>query len=300
MKVKIVVYVIVFSGFLMSSCNNSEQVGKIKRTGRDTTYVDTTYYGIHIMELKDSTYTMHDIINPGILDSAIRMVNERADREWMESSLEYYQKMGFYKNYSAVSPKQLADSVIKWRCKYLLKNTIIELAILGDPRKLSKDLASQINVSVDSTDTRIKKYNGEFSPSFPTSESHLVRYDTKRVWLGQFEYEAMNENNEYVKILNALSNISNGAFAPSEIKQTGEQGGITINFKLKGAPIIMKAEGKLDWLDMNILKDINKMIRETGLQFYIYDLRDGTFLVVCLTAEERKNLSKEKNWNLTN
>lgn len=196
----------------------------------------------------------------------------------MVSSLKFYIDNGFYESLKDLSTEKLLDSILRWRCAYLLDQTITEAAIVSNPR------------------TWI--YKREFSPIHQNAEIHLVRYDKNRVWWEQYEYDIIEGNQGYVKLLTEWSKISRGAFSPSEISEDwkSENGPLEVSFLLNKKKKALKPEVQNDWLDANIIKNINEMIKETGFQFYIYELTDSTLFVICLTKEEKKKLEDEKHW----
>ncbi|WNR45166.1 stalk domain-containing protein [Paenibacillus roseipurpureus] len=129
----------------------------------------------------------------------------------------------------------------------------------------------------------------------PYAELYLLEQDLDHVWFEDLELVVARGKNVYVDTLQAWSWISRGAFRPTAITETWEsdKGPVTITFNLNGQKKVIHPQYYGDYLDVNILKEINEMIKGTGYQFVAVQVDQEIFISV-LKAEEKLKLQQER------
>jgi hypothetical protein len=100
----------------------------------------------------------------------------------------------------------------------------------------------------------------------------------------------------YKKTLQEWSAISRGSFHPSNIVEDWhtEDGPIEISFAYLDQRIVLHPKFLNDYIDLDILVQINDLIQE--VQFELYQPFDQTGFVVALTSVEKENLQKKRKW----
>lgn len=132
-------------------------------------------------------------------------------------------------------------------------------------------------------------------------ELTLLAYDRRRVWFEDIERDVVEGNDEYVAAFREWARIAGRGFRPRDISERwrGEDGPVTIGFRLDGRRHKVQAAAQGDFLDLCVLTaGINPLIRESGRQFAIYrpDAALGqSAFVVALTGKERRALER-RGW----
>jgi len=122
----------------------------------------------------------------------------------------------------------------------------------------------------------------------------LLTQDTRRVWWG--DAEVVDYDTVYTDIVTQWSDISRGAFAPSEIKErwSDDNQSVMLSFMHGGDIYSIAPKVNLDWLDLSVLNKINNIISPSGYCFYVFDEPyDQTVIIICLTAEEKDQLEAD-------
>ncbi|MGF7035050.1 hypothetical protein J2T17_006042 [Paenibacillus mucilaginosus] len=124
---------------------------------------------------------------------------------------------------------------------------------------------------------------------------YLLGEDAGRVWLEDTEADVGKGSGVYVQALQRWSEISRGAFNPTDIVETwgSEEGPVTVSFTLNGQRKTVYPLFYNDFMDMDILRDINRMIRDTGYQFAV-NVIDQMVFVTVLTPEEQRKIEAER------
>lgn len=146
---------------------------------------------------------------------------------------------------------------------------------------------------------RLMRDWGDSLPNADTASLELFFIESlpSRVWWGDTEADVFVDNHVYEEVLAEWSRISLGAFEPEDVAELWETdtGPLTISFMLDGQPRELHPEVRDDWLDMNIVTGINRMIEPTGRQFVVH-IPDQTAVLMCVTPEERQRLETERGW----
>ena len=123
--------------------------------------------------------------------------------------------------------------------------------------------------------------------------------DLDRVWWESLD-QVLPHNAGYVKTLRRWSEISRGAFRPSNIDESwgDEWESVLVSFEHDGYPhLFTHLTGYNNQLDTEALRDfLNPLIASSGIQFEIVDLHHIPNIVVALTAGERARLIHERGW----
>lgn len=134
-------------------------------------------------------------------------------------------------------------------------------------------------------------------PRKPWDDAYLLRFSDGDVWAEDPEADVCAENLVYSEVLPEWARISHGAFAPTEIMERweGEQGPISLHFKLAGKPAKLSPAYQDDWIDLEVLLQINHLIAAAGRQFEC--AVDGNFVVVlCLTPEQKRRMQTDRKF----
>ena len=130
-------------------------------------------------------------------------------------------------------------------------------------------------------------------------EVGLLSKDEDRVWWGHLEADVGAGSRSYAEALETWGRISRGKFRPREITETweGEQGPVHLRFLLDGRAEELTPRFLDDYLDTGILVDINRIIGDPALKFWMFD--DGGFfvedvVVAVLTEAERERIERER------
>ncbi|MCS7460765.1 stalk domain-containing protein [Paenibacillus doosanensis] len=127
------------------------------------------------------------------------------------------------------------------------------------------------------------------------AELYILGEDKKRVWLKDTEADVGEGNEIYARTLKQWSDISRGAFQPTEIQENwkSKEGPVEISFMLNGKKRTIHPQYMNDFIDVGILAEINEMIQDSGYQFVCVEI-DQTVFVTVLNASEKDKISKDR------
>lgn len=137
----------------------------------------------------------------------------------------------------------------------------------------------------------------EFDNNDPLADLMLLKYSNAKAWWEDTEADVLQGNDVYENTIKEWANISRDVFAPANIVENWQSsnGPITITFTLEGEEISIKPKFLDDYIDVNILRHVNELIKHTDKQFEMYKPFDQTAFVICLTNGE-KNTLKKRGW----
>jgi hypothetical protein len=147
----------------------------------------------------------------------------------------------------------------------------------------------------------IRQYREELgqppNPAKSWDDAELLSFSENDVWADDQEADVCAGNKIYEEVLPQWAAISRGAFAPSAIaeKWDSEEGPVTVSFQLNGQAVSVLPLYKDDWIDMEILLQINRLIGTSGYQFQCTDLGNMA-VVLCLTPAEKEAMKKERDF----
>ncbi|MBD2019948.1 hypothetical protein H6F43_07070 [Leptolyngbya sp. FACHB-36] len=210
-------------------------------------------------------------LNNSILEpvSGSSIFDELSDevQDWLLTTIDYYRKLDFFQDLSALSNLELAQEVGAH-----LQGNIIEV----------------------------------FLPNFDIddilSDLYLLSWDIKRVWWRDMEYGIFPRGNIYVRILEEWSNISRRIFLPVNVseKWSFSEDIISIGMQLFGKQQRINLTSNRDWIDINLLNEVNELISTTGYQFVSFNTQGQDLCLVLLNSAEERKLRAERNlpfWN---
>ena len=142
------------------------------------------------------------------------------------------------------------------------------------------------------------KYGESLNPNDSFFDLHITSFDKSRVWWKDTESDVCSGNNSYTKFLNELSKISRGSFNPSNIteKWESEEGPINIEYDLDNTHHNINPNFIDDYLDIEILRDINNQIASSGFRFEQFLPFDQTAFILVLTKKEKTDLKRKRGW----
>ena len=138
----------------------------------------------------------------------------------------------------------------------------------------------------------------------------IAMEDDRRVWYRDLEAAASPGSDEYVQALTEWGRISRGVFEPKEIRETWTelhettpsgapiqgQYHLKISFEWNGAPQTIEFDTPDEWINLEALEAVNKFIRNSGTQLYVYVSFDQCAYIVSLSAQEKLALENERGW----
>jgi hypothetical protein len=125
----------------------------------------------------------------------------------------------------------------------------------------------------------------------------LLAYSDGDVWADDPEADVCAENAVYSEVLLQWARISHGAFGPNGITEhwESESGPITLSFQLGNQPAALSPSYQDDWIDLEVLRQINRLIQPSGRQYEC--AVDGNFaLVLCLTPEQKRTMLTQRKF----
>jgi len=145
------------------------------------------------------------------------------------------------------------------------------------------------------------QYHEEFGDSLNPAKSwddvFLLSLSKEAVWASDPEADVCAENLVYTEALKEWAAISSGAFNPTQVQEDwkGESGPVKLNFSLGENSVTVTPQYLEDWVDLDVLQQINTQIESSGRQF-AYTV-DGNFCVVlCLTSEQKEKMRQERQF----
>jgi hypothetical protein len=143
-----------------------------------------------------------------------------------------------------------------------------------------------------------RSHEGPIDPSRPWLDAYLLAHARGGTWCGDPEADVHISNPVYTELLEEWAAISEGAFRPSDIAEEweSEEGSITVRFNLDGREVSVSPKHQLDWIDLNVLQQINRLIAGSGRQFECYHDGGNFALVMCLTPGQKAAMQNERRF----
>lgn len=140
-------------------------------------------------------------------------------------------------------------------------------------------------------------HKGKRIPKLLNSPLDLISVlvqDVETVWWWDLEADVGHYNRVYEKMLMLWSKISRGAFDISEVVETWDSDdpddGPTLSLKFRNRHVVLHPENHGDYIDIGILRTINKLIEDSPIRFEVYECFDQTAVVLALTTEQKRFL----------
>lgn len=116
-------------------------------------------------------------------------------------------------------------------------------------------------------------------PGYDTENWEIIKYPDQAYW---FDWEGFDLDMEYVHILNGVNVMAGGDFSITDIRQDMSgadwekgSGTIRLSFRIDGALYEYPLVFMNDWLDTDIIGDINDALEKSGIGKRVYAAGDG-------------------------
>jgi hypothetical protein len=187
----------------------------------------------------------------------------RIRRDWLVQAVSFYQNLGFFDQWSQIQIVTLIADLL---------------------RELDDRDFQALGRTIDTG----AKY----------ADLVLLRYDKARVWWDDTEADVAPGNEVYRSTILQWANISRGAFSPQNVHETWvtETGPVYITFTLFDQPVKIRAGYFDDYIDMDILRSINKLLVDTDFQYKMYQAFGQDAFVLVLKADEAEILQSARGW----
>jgi hypothetical protein len=126
----------------------------------------------------------------------------------------------------------------------------------------------------------------------------MLKWDKSRTWLYDVEGDVCIENTVYVGVLNRLSKISKGIFQPQNISEEWDtpKGEIHLKFLLNGKQHEIRPKYMNDWIDAQVIREVNLLLESDRVKFEIVLTGDQTVFVTMLSPSEKKQIETDRKW----
>ena len=183
-------------------------------------------------------------------------------QNWVLEAVQYYHALDFFTDYHHLSNEAIV-------------NEIVNQPLRGNVGKL---------------------FDSSYRPSKERVDIDLLSWDTQRVWWGDTECDVAFDNEIYEMKLEEWSQISRGVFQPEDIREywKTETGPIWLEFTLNKQSHRIELEYNDDWLDLNLLTQVNCIISETDYQFVSYATHDQSLCLMVLNDAEKQRIAHER------
>ncbi|MBO3797613.1 MAG: hypothetical protein QXI42_09605 [Thermoproteota archaeon] len=234
-------------------------------------------------------------------------------RKRFVDSIDYLRKMGFFQDYSNLSSEEIFEKILRGEIDYSIFWEDGDLSDEEYKRKRDKlKLSSYGAVLIESIK---EKEDLWMKTSDASLDYEMACFDTKRVMVQDAETDVIKGAG--IGIIKRLTKISRGSFQPIILSEElneheenppqdelwrgrGMWSSFTVRFKYGMKEHTVNIFFHRDYLYDTFVWDINKIIRDTGYQYYAFSeaTRDGKLALVALTEEEADRLKKERKWEI--
>lgn len=162
----------------------------------------------------------------------------------------------------------------------------------------SRGDATEAEVAAEVEDSIKAAWGDQVGPDEPLLDLFVAAQDVARVWWQDLEADVSDGNEVYVQTLAGWGGISAGSFDPKAIAEqwASESGPVTVTFELDGIEQTLHPAYLEDWIDLQVLGEINGLIASSGRRFESYRSFDQTAFVISLTPDERAALEHDRGW----
>lgn len=237
--------------------------------------------------------------------------------KWLIDFTEFYTKLGFLEKYNIEDINSYVDTLIEFDY-----DNINDLEFIIDDCEYISDI-----FKCDFTNTNNSDINRYAEIDLSDNKMHDLRLlgllDGNKVWWrwkeNDYYFQATEGRKPFTEIIKRLSQISRGSFIIDNIKQIAgkDENNVFISFDYNNQPRTLSAKykiedvgfGKIILPDLEILKEINSLIRGTGFSFEIYERvcgKDGipdeympfnsTAYILVLNEDEKEIIKSKRGW----
>lgn len=251
--------------------------------------------------------------------------------EWMEESLHFFRSIGFFDSFRGLEDREVLNRLHEKREKSTrdLWERIDEVeAEDKDSEEMwvleTKDDSGASSTTMHSDPAAypgsvkyadyMRRQREEmlerlpidrmFDRKNPFQDLWIAAEDESRARYSDLEAGAGPDSDEYVSALTAWGRISRGTFEPTNIQETWTAIDehlyhLKISFEWKGAPHAIELDTPLEWINLEVLAAVNKLIHDSGIQLCTYVSFDQCAYIVSLTADERAALEQKRGWKFS-
>jgi hypothetical protein len=132
----------------------------------------------------------------------------------------------------------------------------------------------------------MKLHGGETEFCWLWLDFLMLKFNESQIWTGDPECNVDSANSVYERVIAEWSAVSDGIFAPSNIRENWRHwnGPIEVTFELNGQQRMVRPKYQQDYLDMLILKQINQYLNPEKL-FYCF--ADSNFALVFMLDHDQ-------------
>ncbi|TAK03743.1 hypothetical protein EPO34_01095 [Patescibacteria group bacterium] len=130
----------------------------------------------------------------------------------------------------------------------------------------------------------------------PYDEIFMLGLDADHVLVTDPEADVLDGNEMYVETLDQLAKLSDSAFAPKDIEErwAGEEGPVTVSFKVAGTSHTFSPAYLDDWLDLGATLDAaNATLPADGSRFWMF-VDGNTAIIAFLTAAQHEAIRTKR------
>jgi hypothetical protein len=162
----------------------------------------------------------------------------------------------------------------------------------------SRGDATDAEVAAEVEDSIKARWGDQIGPDEPLLDLFVAEQDRARVWWQDLEADVSDGNEVYAQTLADWGGISVGSFDPEAIVERWESdsGPVTVTFELDGIEHILNPAYIEDWIDLQVLGEVNGLIASSGRRFESYRAFDQSAFVISLTPDERAALEHDRGW----
>ena len=202
------------------------------------------------------------------------MEAESRFRAWLIEGIQYYLTLGFFQKYSQLSDQELTEQIETIRANF----------------------RQQFPTERDFNSVYLEFADPMFDPTMGHLDPYFLRWDTIRTWSETEGASVSRNNQEYLRAFERWSEISRGYFLPQDLKETWEteSESVAIEFTINGMKQRIKPEYFEEYMDLEILVEINLLIAQTGYRFEVCELSPDWNLVIVLSLAEKERIERER------
>ena len=176
-------------------------------------------------------------------------------------------------------------------------NYFYQLGLLGNEninaeecyKKISRRFVEEWGKELDADD----RFNG----GGMSTDQMVLEYGSPKVWAKDTEADVLKGNSVYVGTLKEWGALSAGVFQPTHIVENWktDSGPIEVVFEQNNKRYTLSPRYLEDYIDVELLKKINKILPRTGYRYEMTVATDQTAFVIWLSRKQKTALSR-RGW----
>lgn len=139
-----------------------------------------------------------------------------------------------------------------------------------------------------------------YDPGMNLDATSLAKTDSTKFLFLDLEADVGKDNNVYIEVIKAFSQLSNYEFQPKEITEEweSETGPIKVSFLSNGEKIVFEPEYEYDWLHESVFQVCESELEKENIRIVDISGSGQSIGVMRITKEEQKILEDKFNWKL--